>query len=647
MEELLVEFVKQTSNSCEVSSIAQAMKVQNFSLSDLIEMLEPSLTSREDRDRHRATLLIATLLEDSKLISETPTLLHLFVVFFCRRLQDFPSIGPCLQALTTVVKLYATLLEARHCDVLDIVQSVSKNVHIPSYAQTVRQRAFELFLALIENDQLRPQIDSIGALFLEGLANVIEGEKDPRCLLRGLRALHLAMQYLAPHLNDILPNAEVDDLTLAERIFDHICCYFPISFRSAVDDGVSEQLDKSLENCLCTSPPIAKLAVPFLLEQLMDSEAADARVSALKYLNRTVEELGFMVLDQVAQPKQSQSFHQEMDVDHDHNRDDHQHQHHHEQAVSSDKEAGTYMAQLARLMYELFQHEANGDILAQARTLCRTLTQKMCREATFPAAWQSFHEFIVQKFLRELQHNPDTQSTQNIWKLCLCLGASGCWQSGVWLGQRMVPALLPLMQTKSVSVFLRQMEKLSSAMATQVSVLPSLAAQDRISSTPLRLLQGLVQLQLQHQKRPAHASSAGAGVVDVSQCMVRVDTLVAHREALVDQLLSFLAHPLTAGADNDSDGMMTKHQQQADGGVQYRMEEDAVECVSVSISTLQHLFALTGYDSFLKSCCLKDVDICCIRWCNFVIVVDVGCDCVVLIGIILLDGHLLVNTSFS
>eukprot|EP01033_Poteriospumella_lacustris_P010520 gene10520-7484_t len=288
MEELLVAFIKQPGNGCDVTRITEAMTAQQLSLSDLIEMLELPLTSKDERERNRSTLLIATLLENAALVTATPPVLHLFVVFFCRRLQDFPSISPSLQALTTIVTLYAASLEARNCDVVDIVESVTRSVHVPSYAQSVRQRAFDLLHAMVhETQHVLPQLRVVGGLFLEGVAAVVEGEKDPRCLLRGLHTARRAIAELADHLADPLPDAEAEGLTVGERLFAQLCVYFPIAFRPPPDDPVGvrpEALEAALEDCLCGARAMTRFSVPFFVEQLLSNEAADARVAALRAL---------------------------------------------------------------------------------------------------------------------------------------------------------------------------------------------------------------------------------------------------------------------------------------------------------------------------------------------------------------------------
>lgn len=300
MEPLLVDFIKRggtgnaATQSREVQQIADAMKAQKCSLSDLLEMLEPSLTSTDDKERNRSTVLIACLLEIQGIVDPSPSVMHLFVVFFCRRLQDHPSIAPCLQALTTIITHFASSLEPRYCNVMDMIQTLGKRIKLSNYPQTVRQRAFDLLHSLIASPTLVDQVNAIGSLFLEATALSIDGEKDPRCLLLALKVIYQSIVALPNHLLDTVPDLPGHP-TLAALLFDNVSCYFPISFHPPENDpiGISTQmLEQALENCLCTNEHIIDLALPFFLGQLRHNEGADARVAALQSLVRIVQTKG-------------------------------------------------------------------------------------------------------------------------------------------------------------------------------------------------------------------------------------------------------------------------------------------------------------------------------------------------------------------
>lgn len=77
----------------------------NLTIQELVGRMEETLTSSDDKTRHRATLLLANLLHlgDDTTTEETsvsmvqpvnPAVVHLFVVFFTHRLSDYPSLAP-------------------------------------------------------------------------------------------------------------------------------------------------------------------------------------------------------------------------------------------------------------------------------------------------------------------------------------------------------------------------------------------------------------------------------------------------------------------------------------------------------------------------------------------------------------------------
>ena len=73
------------------------------SIQTLIASMQPQLSSEDDKVRHRATLLLAEIFEEKTDMVMKPAVLHLFVVFFCNRLRDYPSLTPALSALIALL----------------------------------------------------------------------------------------------------------------------------------------------------------------------------------------------------------------------------------------------------------------------------------------------------------------------------------------------------------------------------------------------------------------------------------------------------------------------------------------------------------------------------------------------------------------
>lgn len=203
-----------------------------ITLQDLIGAMGSQLTSNDDKERNRATLLLSDLFQVYPSNSLSPVEVHLFVVFFVRRLSDYPSISPSLQALVWLLR--AQTLDPKYMDVVDIFQSIFKELHVQGLAQTIRQKTFELFKEIMSNELTIDAAKLIGGEVLEGLVVATDGEKDPRCLVLSLGLLTSAAQGLKEFVVE----------PMAERIYEAVACYFPITFQPPADDpfGITSEM---------------------------------------------------------------------------------------------------------------------------------------------------------------------------------------------------------------------------------------------------------------------------------------------------------------------------------------------------------------------------------------------------------------------
>jgi Dos2-interacting transcription regulator of RNA-Pol-II len=259
-------------------------------------------------------MLLANLLHLPELqeLHFEPAVIHLFVVFFSHRLSDYPSIVPSLHALQALIKYHAESFNSKYSDVLDIFQTVFREIDVGSLAQTIRQKVFDLFLAILSSECVKSQgndiadkkshnIDLFGseAVCLEiftGLVVSMEGEKDPRCLVAALKSLELGIKHFSFLFDNSTESTGTPVFTggpspsdgIMEKLFDSVACYFPITFSPPEDDpfGVTtESLIQSLENVLCAHSALHKHVLPFLVDHLTD-ETTLGRVQATSLLAR-------------------------------------------------------------------------------------------------------------------------------------------------------------------------------------------------------------------------------------------------------------------------------------------------------------------------------------------------------------------------
>jgi hypothetical protein len=241
-----------------------------LSIQDLIVKLEGPLTSVDDKERNRSTLLLAELLNDHPQLTFSSAVIHLLIVFFCRRLSDYPSLVPSLHALTAIVTHHDGEVDNKYFDYVDMFQTIFKDVYVQGLAQNIRQKVFELFGIAFEKPNVLVAAEGIAAEVYTGVLNSFEGEKDPRCLVVALQAMTRMVNGLDKSFKD----------SDAERLFDCTSCYFPITFQPPSNDpfGITpQQLVRGLLDCLCCHKSLVPHVLPFMVTQLEKSTDTSAR----------------------------------------------------------------------------------------------------------------------------------------------------------------------------------------------------------------------------------------------------------------------------------------------------------------------------------------------------------------------------------
>lgn len=347
-----------------LSLIVDSMRKTHVSLQDMIMMLDIYLTSENDKERNKATYLLADLFHynngdnnnnnnnvvdndngDNDIImhdSLSSRVIHLYIIFFCNRLTDFPSIIPSIYALHGIIKYYNHIIDPKYYDAIDILRTIFKSIHLPSYAQNVRSKVLLLLHELLSHPTIISCMDMNGTEILEGIINCIEDEKDPRCLLSALKLIYKAIQCFPTSIIEILSNtnnnnhvdnniqqssniisintvtSSIDNYypniihkndhisvltTITSKIFDATSCYFPITFSPPPNDpfGVTpDSLIAALEDCLCAHKALLLYTIPYAIDQL-HSDSSIGRTHALQLLNRIVKTEGYThnVINQV------------------------------------------------------------------------------------------------------------------------------------------------------------------------------------------------------------------------------------------------------------------------------------------------------------------------------------------------------------
>ncbi|CAN0032463.1 unnamed protein product, partial [Discosporangium mesarthrocarpum] len=144
------------------------------------------------------------------------------------------------------------------------------------------QAALKLLEGLLSDRKLCEVLSSqMGAEFVLGLVQSLEGEKDPRCLVVGLSSLRMVQAGFAPSVVE----------ETCEAVFDATACYFPVTFTPPPNDPHKinpDDLKQGLQAVLVGSPCMAAHAVPMMLDKLA-SEVPAAKEAAMKGLVASVK----------------------------------------------------------------------------------------------------------------------------------------------------------------------------------------------------------------------------------------------------------------------------------------------------------------------------------------------------------------------
>jgi hypothetical protein len=429
-----------------IEKILSGMQAKNLSLQDILGDLEHDLTGDNQEYRHNATVLITQLFKNQKFRTFSPQELHLFIIFFCRRLQDFPSINPSLQGLHIILERYGNLLDPKLLDIVDVLHSLTREIHIPSYAINIRYKAMEIIALLLSNESFVHVLEVENNLseYFIGVIHSMEGEKDPRCLFLDFQIMNklclhfpsvLTEKYHSFQANTTGKMMKMDDyedqededdeenanMNIAEYLFDNSSCYFPISFVPPPDDPFKitpELLSKELFLVLTSSSSMLKLSIPFFIDQIITNDSEETRIESLRSLIALIQERNsdyrILVLPdedkaQEGEKEKGISFFPEKkqkssccggggghgkghgggSCGHDHgNGIDHDHSHSHQQ---EDVNSVFVLEKLSNLLYDIVINEGQESILAKANEL-------MC--------------LIIFSLSKEQNHLPSSSSTK-------------------------------------------------------------------------------------------------------------------------------------------------------------------------------------------------------------------------------------------
>lgn len=152
-----------------------------------------------------------------------------------------------------------------------ILQAMFQHVACQSQLRDDRERIF----AILQEFSLRhvQELTAMSSDFVYGVINAIDGERDPRILVR-------IFDFVPPFLKTYQLHH------LVEEMFEVCACYFPVDFHPAPNDPEAitrDFLAEKLAACLCGSAEFADSCLTLLLEK-MDSQLRVAKLDSLHLL---------------------------------------------------------------------------------------------------------------------------------------------------------------------------------------------------------------------------------------------------------------------------------------------------------------------------------------------------------------------------
>uniref|UniRef100_A0A669EYI0 MMS19 nucleotide excision repair protein n=1 Tax=Oreochromis niloticus TaxID=8128 RepID=A0A669EYI0_ORENI len=251
---LVEEFVSGLQDS-KAKDAAKGVKDGKFTVLQLVEALGSSLTSSQPHTRARGVHLLSEVLQECY-GDLTEREVEVLIAFYENRLKDHyvvtPPVLKGLKALTKCTNLPPG-------SAVSMLRSVFQDIHVQ-----------------VRLSYCTFKLKGLGADFVFGFVQSMDGERDPRNLL------------LAFQIAKNLIHGGYDLGKFTEELFEVTSCYFPIDFSPPPNDphGITrEELVQALRAVLTGTPKFAEFLLPLLIEKL-DSDVQSAKLDSLQTLVR-------------------------------------------------------------------------------------------------------------------------------------------------------------------------------------------------------------------------------------------------------------------------------------------------------------------------------------------------------------------------
>eukprot|EP01062_Namystynia_karyoxenos_P024494 TRINITY_DN19557_c0_g2_i3.p1 TRINITY_DN19557_c0_g2~~TRINITY_DN19557_c0_g2_i3.p1 ORF type:complete len:1012 (+),score=319.19 TRINITY_DN19557_c0_g2_i3:87-3122(+) len=269
----------------ELEQVAAAVGRGAVPLSDVVQWaggaaggILPQAKAEAEKRCRSAELLYRCLAAAPAIPSEAHEPL---LSFLQTRLHDFTAVLPLLQCARLLAER-GGLSDAHFCRLMTAVMT---ECNVQAYEQPMRKEAME-FLAVAL--RLRPeQCRSQGMEWVARFVKIIDGERDPRILLRAFELQRTVMQVFNPEV------IAREDPQMLEELFDVVSCYFPIAYQPPRNEPnpLGKEVIKEGVNAAMDHPVFATYCIPFLLDKLA-SPVSETKLDSLEMLRRVCRTYG-------------------------------------------------------------------------------------------------------------------------------------------------------------------------------------------------------------------------------------------------------------------------------------------------------------------------------------------------------------------
>ena len=215
---------------------------------------------------------------------------HHLAVFFSSRLNDWPCLHGALSGCHALLQLRYRASSKFHVSVEDAMAMANplvKTIFVRSLSAKNRLLVMAVFAALVQHAG-QAMIDADLDL-LEFLVSSIDGEKDPRCLLKDFGTVRLVLELYHQQPESSVSRKVLDDTV--DEVFEVLSCYFPISFTPPPDDpyGITrDKLADELKMTFVSEPSFAPMIFSLSLEKL-SSSLKQAKIDSLNLIGAAAE----------------------------------------------------------------------------------------------------------------------------------------------------------------------------------------------------------------------------------------------------------------------------------------------------------------------------------------------------------------------